>query len=56
MPAGINTIADLTTLSTDYMFTQRTCGGGSPRFAVEVNNDPDTNLFFYLGPPPNYTG
>ena len=32
VPAGINTIADLTTLSTDYMFTQGTCGGGSPRF------------------------
>jgi hypothetical protein len=56
VPAGINTIADLTTLATDYMFTQGSCGAGSPRFAVEVNNDPDTNLFFYLGPPPNYTG
>jgi hypothetical protein len=56
VPAGINTIADLTNLSTDYKFTQGSCGLGSPRFAVEVNNDPDTNLFFYIGPPPNYTG
>jgi hypothetical protein len=56
VPAGINTISDLTTLSTDYKFTQGSCGLGSPRFAVEVNNDPDTNLFFYIGPPPSYTG
>lgn len=56
VPAGIDTVGDLSTLSTDYMFTAGSCGLGSPRFAVEVNGNPDTNLFFYLGPPPSYTG
>jgi hypothetical protein len=56
VPAGINTIADLTTFSTDYKFTAGSCGLGSPRFSIEVNNDPNTNLFFYIGPSPSYTG
>jgi len=55
VPAGITTLASLSTLSTDYKFTAGSCGLGSPRFAVEVNNDPSTNLFFYIGPPPSYT-
>jgi hypothetical protein len=53
-PAGL-TVSGLSNLATDYMFTQGSCGQGSPRFSVEVNNNPNTNLFFYIGPPPNYT-
>jgi len=51
------TFADLTTLSADYYFTQGTCGGGSPRFQVNVL-DPNTNavknIFVYFGSYPNY--
>lgn len=54
------TFADLNTLSTDYKFeADDTCGGGSPRFQINVE-DPvsgDTgNIFVYIGPPPAYTG
>jgi len=52
------TFGDLTTLSTDYDFTTGTCGGGSPRFQINVL-DPNTNtvknIFAYVGPYPNYT-
>jgi hypothetical protein len=51
------TVADLERLSTDYKFTQGTCGGGSPRFQVNVTNGTDEGkIFFYIGPEPNYTG
>lgn len=57
-PDGL-TVADLDTLSTDYQFTTGTCGGGSPRFQINVI-DPNTNtaknIFVYLGPAPSYTG
>ena len=54
-PTGL-TVSQLQTLSTDYMFPSGSCGLGSPRFSVEVTNGTTTgNLFFYLGPPPNYT-
>jgi len=50
------TVADLDQLSTDYMFTSGTCGGGAPRFQIEVSNGTTTgNIFVYLGDPPNYT-
>jgi len=57
--AGL-TFSELTTLSTDYKFeSDDSCGGGSPRFQVEVT-DPVTgdtgNIHVYIGPPPNYTG
>ena len=55
VPAGL-TVNDLSNLATDYKFTVGSCGLGSPRFSVEVNDNPNTNLFFYLGPPPSYTG
>jgi parallel beta-helix repeat protein len=58
VPSGL-TVAGLSTLSTDSMFTLGSCGLGSPRFEVGVTNGTPTgtgNLFFYLGPPPNYTG
>jgi|SRR5579859_1807261 len=58
--AGINfdtpgklTFGAIQTLSTDYNFTQNTCGVGSPRFQINVDG---ANAFVYIGPPPNYTG
>jgi hypothetical protein len=56
VPAGL-TLSDLDILQTDYKFTQGSCSGGSPRFSVEVTNGTVTGtIFFYIGPPPNYTG
>ncbi len=57
IPAG-TTFADLTTLATDYKFeADDTCGGGSPRFQinVQVPGDGVQNIFVYIGPPPAYT-
>jgi hypothetical protein len=51
-PDGM-TVSQLTNLSTDYMFTAGSCGGGSPRFQINVDGK---NVFVYIGPPPNYTG
>jgi len=56
VPSGL-TVSQLSNLATDYQFTAGSCGLGSPRFSVEVTNGTTTgNIFFYLGPPPNYTG
>jgi hypothetical protein len=56
VPAGL-TVNGLSTLSTDYKLTVGDCGQGSPRFSVTVTDGTTThNIFFYLGPPPNYTG
>ncbi len=52
VPAGL-TFAGVQTLSTDYDFTINSCGGGSPRFQINIA---DVNAFVYIGPPPNYTG
>ena len=49
----VTTLASLQNLSTDYMFTAGSCGGGSPRFQINVLGE---NIFVYIGPPPNYTG
>lgn len=50
------TLADLNQLATDYNVTEGSCGGGSPRFSVEVQTPTGPkNVFFYLGTPPNYT-
>ena len=46
VPAGL-TVANLNTLSTDYLFTAGTCAGGAPRFAIE---DGGKYVFAYLGP------
>ena len=51
IPAGM-VLNQLTNLSTDYMFTQASCGGGSPRFQINVDGK---NIQVYLGPFPNYT-
>ena len=54
VPAGL-TVSQLSNLASDYNPTVGTCGLGSPRFSVEVTNGSTTgNLFFYIGPPPNY--
>lgn len=52
VPTG-TTFADIQNLATDYMFTAGSCGGGSPRFQINVNG---VNAFVYIGPPPSYTG
>jgi hypothetical protein len=52
IPAG-TTLNDLTNLATDFQFTAASCGGGSPRFQINIDGE---NIFVYLGPPPNYTG
>jgi len=54
----VSTLSDLQNLATDYKFTENSCGGGSPRFQVNLDNGAgDTgNIFVYLGPPPGYTG
>jgi len=51
IPAGMS-LNQLTNLSTDYMFTASSCGGGSPRFQINIDGK---NIQVYLGPFPNYT-
>ncbi|HEV8468505.1 MAG TPA: hypothetical protein VGR46_02765 [Candidatus Limnocylindria bacterium] len=51
IPSGM-TLSQLTNLSTEYMFTAASCGGGSPRFQINIDGK---NIHVYLGPPPNYT-
>jgi hypothetical protein len=54
-PAGL-TVSQLNNLATDYKFVAGSCENGSPRFEVTVTNGTTTgNIFFYIGPPPNYT-
>lgn len=52
IPSGL-TFGQVQNLGTDYQFTAATCGGGSPRFQINVDGK---NAFVYIGPPPNYTG
>jgi hypothetical protein len=52
VPSG-TTFGSITNLATDYFFTQASCGGGSPRFQINVDGK---NAFVYVGPPPSYTG
>lgn len=44
---------DLKVLSTEYNVTDDDCGGGSPRFQLNVDGK---NVFVYVGPTPNFTG
>lgn len=54
IPAGM-TLNQLTNLSTDYKFTAASCGGGSPRFQVNVTTATGSkNIQVYLGPYPSY--
>ena len=52
------TFADIGVLATDYRFADGdSCGGGSPRFQIEVMSGSTTkNIFVYLGSSPSYTG
>jgi len=57
IPSGTK-FSDLSTLATDYKFeSDDSCGGGSPRFQVNVQvpSDGEKNIFVYIGPPPSYT-
>ena len=51
IPAGL-TLSGITNLATDFKFTAASCGGGSPRFQINVDGK---NIFVYLGPYPSYT-
>lgn len=53
LPAG-TTFADLKTLSTEFDPIAGGCGGGSPRFSVQLASG--KNVFVYLGPSPSFTG
>lgn len=50
---GVTTFASLTQLATKYNVTDDGCGGGSPRFQLNVDGK---NVFVYLGPSPTFTG
>jgi hypothetical protein len=54
------TFEDIEALATDYNITDDQCGGGSPRFQLNVDTDgdgePDGNIFVYIGPSPTFTG
>jgi hypothetical protein len=47
------TFNNLTNLGTDYKITAGDCGGGSPRFQVNIGGH---NVFVYIGPFPSFTG
>jgi hypothetical protein len=51
VPSGM-TFSQIQNLGTDYKFTTATCGGGAPRFQINIEGK---NAFVYIGPPPNYT-
>ena len=56
IPNGVTTLNTLNNLSTEYMFTQGSCGGGAPRFVATVTTPSGSqNVNFYIGPAPNYT-
>ena len=51
--AAGTTFGSLTNLAAQYQLTAGDCGGGSPRFQVNVGGH---NVFVYLGPSPSFTG
>ncbi len=53
VPAG-TTFADLKTLSAEFKPTVGGCGGGSPRFEIQLASG--KNVFVYFGPSPSFTG
>ena len=56
IPARLR-LRQLTHMSTDYKLVEGSCWGGSPRFEAWVTNGSGSwKIFFYIGPPPSYTG
>lgn len=62
-PTASTTLASFVSsgdLSATYNVLDTECGGGSPRFQINVASSTDASstadIFAYLGPPPNYTG
>ena len=53
LPAG-STFAGLSQLGTEFNPTVGGCGGGSPRFSINLANG--ENVVVALGPSPNFTG
>lgn len=56
VPSGL-TFGQVQNLATDYNFKTGSCGGGAPRFQINVTtpSGSSANVFVYIGPPPNYT-
>jgi len=52
VPSGLK-LSDLMSLSTQFNVTDDDCGGGSPRFQLNIEGK---NVFVYLGPSPSFTG
>jgi hypothetical protein len=52
VPSGL-TFSGISSLGTEFNVTDDDCGGGSPRFQIEVGGK---NVFVYLGPAPTFTG
>jgi hypothetical protein len=50
---GVTTFSSLTQLGTKFNVTDDGCGGGSPRFQLNIDGK---NVFVYLGPSPSFTG
>jgi hypothetical protein len=50
---GVTTFSSLTRLATKFDVTDDGCGGGSPRFQINIGGK---NVFVYLGPAPTFTG
>src|SRR2546422_4529401 len=46
VPSGM-TFGEIQNLGTDYKFTAATCGGGAPRFQINIEGK---NAFVYIGP------
>jgi hypothetical protein len=51
-PGGLR-FSGISSLSTELNVTDDDCGGGSPRFQINVGGK---NVFVYLGPSPTFTG
>ena len=56
IPAGL-TFGNFQTLATDYKFTDGSCGGGGPRFVIDLQSGSISgDISVYIGPPPGYVG
>jgi hypothetical protein len=52
LPAGGISAEELTNLGLDYTILAGNCGGGSPRYQLDVEGD--GNVFVYIGDAPNF--